>query len=712
MTTATVTCPLCEATCGLHVDIEDGQVRRVRGNPDDPFSRGFICPKGASIGSLHHDPDRLHTPMIKKDGRHVPATWDEAFALIAERLPTVISDHGNDAVAVYLGNPGAHNLSAALYNRVLVKATGSKNIYSASSVDQMPKHLTAGYMFGHPLTIPVPDVDHTDYMLLLGANPLVSNGSLMTAPDMRGRLKAVQQRGGRVVVVDPRRTRTADVADEHLAIRPGADALFLFALAQVLFEEDLVTLGQLADHVAGLEDVRALAKPFSPEAVSGHAGVAAEDIRRIARELAAAERAVVYGRIGTTTQQFGTLSSWLVDVVNVLTGNLDRRGGAMFTTAAAGQESTGRPFRHARWHSRVRNLPEVIGELPVATLVDEIVTPGPGQVRALITVSGNPCVSTPDAARLDAALDELDFMVALDVYLNETTRHADVILPGPSPLARSHYDVLLNQLAVRNVANWSEPALATDVPEEWITMVRLAAVLLGQGADADVAALDDFIAADVCKRGGIDPALVAERRGPARLMDILLRSGPYNLTLADLEATPDGLDLGPLQPRIPEVLSTASGMIELAPGAVVDDVPRLTRWLDSPPAEMVLIGRRHLSSNNSWMHNLTTLVRGENRCTAYLHPDDAARLAVEQGSDVLVRSRVGEIRLPAEITDSIRPGTVSVPHGWGHGQPGAQASVAAAHPGANSNVLTDPLDLDEPSGTAVLNGIPVTVEPV
>ncbi|HWU32393.1 MAG TPA: molybdopterin-dependent oxidoreductase [Marmoricola sp.] len=715
MTTATVTCPLCEATCGLLVDIEDGRVGKARGNPADPFSKGFICPKGASIGALHHDPDRLQTPMIKRDGRHVPATWDEAFELINARLPQIIGEHGNDALAVYLGNPGSHNLSSTLYNRVLVKATGSKNIYSASSVDQMPKHFTCGYMFGNPLTIPIPDVDHTDYMLLLGANPLVSNGSLMTAPDMRGRLKAIQKRGGRFVVVDPKRTRTAEIADEHVSIRPGTDALFLFSMVNVLFAEGLVALRNLDGHVNGVEDLRALAEPFAPEMVSGHTGISADDIRRLTREFAAAESAVVYGRIGTTTQQFGTLSTWLVDVLNVLTGNLDRPGGAMFPLAAAGQENNAsgnkRAFRHDRWRSRVRNLPEVIGELPVATMADEIATSGPGQIRALITVCGNPSVSTPDAARLDAELANIDFYIALDVYLNETTRHADVILPGPSPLARQHYDVLFSQFAVRNFANWSEPAVESSIPPEWQTMIRLGGVLMGQGANADVAALDDFIAMDVAKRAGLDPSVAQGRVGPARLIDLLLRSGPYDLTLADLEAAPDGLDLGPLQPRVPQVLSTASGAIELAPEAIVSDVPRLVMSLDEVPAEMVLIGRRQLSSNNSWMHNIATLVRGENRCTAHIHPDDAQRLGIADGVDVLVRSRVGEIRVPAEVTDSIRPGTVSVPHGWGHGQPGSRGTVAAEHAGVNSNVLTDPLLFDEPSGTTALNGIPVVLEP-
>ncbi|GAA3806630.1 molybdopterin-dependent oxidoreductase [Nocardioides panacisoli] len=719
MTTATLTCPLCEATCGLRVTLDGDRVTGVRGNPDDVFSHGYICPKGASLGALHEDPDRLRTPMVKRDGRHEPATWDEAFAVIAERLPAVIAEHGADSVAAYLGNPSVHNLSTSLYARVLLKALGTKNVYSASSVDQLPKHFTAGYMFGHPLTIPVPDVDRTDYLLMLGANPLVSNGSLMTAPDIRGRLRGIQQRGGRIVVLDPRRTRTAEAADEHLAIRPGTDALFLFALVQVLFEEGLVTLGALDGLVEGMDRVEAWAKDFAPEGVEARTGIAADDVRRIARELAAADSAAVYGRMGTTTQEFGTLASWLVDVLNVLTGNLDRPGGAMFPLAAAGQANSapgaGRPFRHDRWQSRVRGLPEVIGELPVAALAEEIRTPGAGQVRALITVCGNPCLSTPNAAALDAALDGLDFMVSVDVYLNETTRHADVILPGPSPLARPHYDIALYQLAVRNVANWSVAALDSDVPQEWRTLLRLAGVVAGQGPDVDITALDDMVAADLAGRAGVDLADVGGRVGPERLIDVLLRGGPYDVTLADLEASPDGVDLGSLAPRLPDVLSTPSGRIELAPEPIVQDVPRLVDSLAAAtgdPGGMVLIGRRNLSSNNSWMHNITPLVRGENRCTAQIHPEDATRLGLLDGGTALIRSRTGEVKVPVEVTDVVRPGTVSVPHGWGHDLSGVRMAVAETHAGTNSNVLSDDLLLDAPSGNAVLNGLPVEVAPV
>jgi len=717
---ALVTCPLCEATCGLSVTIDDDaagrRVTAVRGDADDVFSHGFICPKGASIGALHHDPDRLRTPLVRRDGELREASWDEAFAAIDAALPGIVAEHGRDAVAVYAGNPSVHNLATALYGPVFYKALGTKNFYTAGTVDQIPKHFSAGHMFGHGLTIPVADLDRTDHLLLLGANPLVSNGSLLTAPDMRGRLRALRERGGRFVVVDPKRSRTAEIADAHHAIRPGTDALLLFALVHVLFAENLVALGHLSAHVAGVEEVRAASAPFTPEAVAPATGLSAAAIRGMARELAAAERAAVYGRIGTTTQAFGTLASWLVDVLNVLTGNLDREGGAMFPLAAAGQANAraGRSrkgFATGRWRSRVRGLPEVMGELPIATLADEITTPGAGQVRALVTVAGNPCLSAPGSARLAEALAQLDFMVSVDIYLNETSRHADVVLPGPTPLERPHYDLVLYQLAVRNVANWTPAALPTDLPPEWQTFLRLTGIVSGLGPNADLAALDEFVAGEQAKRLGVDPALAAGRTGPERLLDLTLRAGPYDLTLADLEAAPHGVDLGPLRPRLPDVLGTASGKIELAPEPILADVPRLTAELTRPTDGLLLIGRRQLGSNNSWMHNLAPLVRGSNRCTMQLHPTDAARIGLTDGGLAQVSSRTGKIQILVEVTDAIRPGVVSIPHGWGHDLDGVRTAVATAHAGVNTNLLADDRLLDALSGTAVLNGIPVEVAP-
>jgi anaerobic selenocysteine-containing dehydrogenase len=732
------TCPFCEATCGLEVETDGGAVTSVRGDERDVLSQGFICPKAFGVKQLHDDPDRLTTPLVRRDGELVEASWDEAFEEIDRRMSPLLAEHGRNSVAVYIGNPNAHNLSSLAYGPVWLRALGSQNVYSASTVDQMPKQVSAGLMFGTMLSVPVPDVDRTDHLLILGANPLVSNGSLLTAPDMRGRLRRIRERGGKVVVVDPRRTRTAEEADEHHFIRPGTDALLLAAMACTLVEEDLIEAGRLTEHLNGLEQVTALVRDFSPELVAGACGIGAEEIRRMARELAAAPGAAVYARIGTCTQEFGTLASWLVDVLNVLTGNLDREGGAMFPLAAAGQRNSsgvsgsGKGVRLGRWSSRVRGLPEAFGELPVACLAEEIETPGDGQVRALVTVAGNPVVSTPNSDRLETAIESLDFMLAIDIYVNETTRHADVVLPGPEPLEKSHYDLALYQLAVRNVANFSPPVFESSGPAEWEVFLRLAGVFAGQGPHADGAALDDLVISTLVQRevgdpgsrvAGREPAELLEglepRRGPERVLDFMLRVGPYGdgfgaepmgLTLDVLERSPHGVDLGPHRERLPDVLRTPSGMIELAPEAIVADVERLQGALARElNGGLVLIGRRQLRSNNSWMHNLPALVKGKDRCTLHVHPDDAQRLGLSDGGRAVVSSATGQIEAPVELTDGIMPGVVSIPHGWGHGAPGVRMGVASEHAGVNSNVLSDESQVDPLSGNAVLNGIPVEV---
>jgi anaerobic selenocysteine-containing dehydrogenase len=737
------TCPFCEATCGLEVETEGDAVVSIRGDADDVLSHGFICPKAYGLKELHEDPDRLTKPLVKRDGELVEATWDEAFHEIDRRLTPILEQHGRNSVAAYIGNPNAHNLTALVYGPAWLRALGSQNVYTASTVDQMPKQVSAGLMFGTILSIPVPDVDRADHLLILGANPLVSNGSLLTAPDMRGRLRAIRERGGKVVVIDPRRSRTAEHADEHRFIRPGADAHLLLGIAWTLVEEGLDDPGPLARHLNGLDEVRELMREFPPERVAPACGIAPDEIRRMARELAAADRAAVYARIGTTTQEFGTLASWLVDVLNVLTGNLDREGGAMFTRAAAGQSNSrgaggsGKGVRLGRWSSRVRGLPEAYGELPVVCLAEEIDTPGEGQVRALVTVAGNPVVSTPNAGRLERAIESLEFMLSVDIYVNETTRHADVILPAPEPLEKSHYDLALYQLAARNVANYS-PAVfdadGTGQPDEWQIFLRLAGIVSGQGPNADVDALDELVARTLIQRElpDRDPdevlAELQPLRGPERVLDVFLRGGPYDLTLADLERNPHGVDLGPLEPRLPEVLRTPSGKIELAPEPIVADLDRLRSSLErgeerrrgAGPAStgariqnggMVLIGRRQLRSNNSWMHNLDALVKGKDRCTMHVHPDDAARLGLDDGGRALVRSVAGSLEAPVEVTDAIMPGVVSIPHGWGHDAPGVQMRVASEHAGVNSNLVADESLIDPLSGNAVLNGIPVEVAP-
>jgi anaerobic selenocysteine-containing dehydrogenase len=730
--TAIRTCPLCEATCGLRLELEGDRVVSVRGDDDDVFSRGYLCPKGALFGELEADPDRLRTPRVRRDGVLVEATWQEAFAEVARRLRPIVAEHGPDAVAAYLGNPNVHNLSGQLYLRPLLKSLRTRNIFSASSVDQLPKHVSCGTLFGDPLAIPVPDIDRTELLVVLGGNPRVSNGSLWTAPDLPGRLTALQRRGGRLVVVDPRRTRTAAKADLHLAIRPGTDALLLAAIARTLADEELIAVGDhLAPHLDGLDEALARLAPFTPERVAAICGIDAGTIRALARDLAAADRACVYGRLGTTTVRTGTVASWLVDLVNVLTGNLDRPGGAMFPRPAH-HRGPRRPFRTARWTSRVRGLPEAIGELPVATLVDEIVTPGDGQVRALLVVAGNPVISTPDGERLDAAIAGLDLVVAIDPYVTATSRHADVILPPPGALHRSHYDLAFTGLAIRNVANYSPPVLEdTDGPDEWEILLTLAAIALGQDPPVDVDAADTFVARTLVETLVADEtariatrdadavmAALGDRRGPDRLLDLLLRAGPYGegfgadpdgLSVAKLEANPHGIDLGPLEPRVPDVLSTASGRIELAVPLVLDELSRLEAQLDEVPDGPVLIGRRHLRTNNSWSHNVAGLAKGQQLCTLQVHPDDADAFGVSDGGTARVRSRAGEVTVTVEVTDDLRPGVVSLPHGFGHDLEGVELSVAREQAGVNSNVLTDRDDVDPLSGTAVLNGIPVEV---
>lgn len=729
------TCPLCEATCGLEISHRNGEIVRIRGDRDDVFSHGFICPKGSTLAKLDRDPDRILTPLIKRDGTHEPASWDEAFALIEDKLTPLVTEHGPHVVGLYLGNPNVHSMSGLLYVRALVKMLRSRNVFTAATVDQMPKHVSSGYLFGHPDLIPVPDIDRTGYLLMLGANPYESNGSLATAPDWPGRLEAIRKRHGKVVVVDPRHTPTAKASDEHIPIRPGTDALFLFALANVIFAEDLADLGRLEGMVDGIDELASLVEPFSPEAVEAATGVAATTTRRIAQELTVAPSAAVYGRMGTHTTEFGTLASWMVDALNTITGNLDRPGGAMFPRPAHEQPRARRGFTTGRWSTRVRRLPERRGELPVSALAEEILEPGDDRIRALVTIAGNPVLSTPDSDRLDEALRGLDFMVSLDVYLNETTRHADVILPGTTPLRRPHYDFAFYGLSVRNVANYS-PALfdlPDGTPDEWEILLRLGTTLTGQGSNPDVGAIDDALLGMMIGAAVADPDSRIYGRspeeifhstdggsGPVRVLDFLVRTGPYGdgfgedpegLSLEKLEAHPHGIDLGPLEPRLPDVLRTPSGKIDLAPEALATDVERLRAASHrGPNGGFSLVGRRHVRSNNSWMHNIDVLVKGRERCTLQINPEDAARIGVTPGGRAKVSSPAGSVVAPVEITEDIMPGVVSLPHGWGHDYEDTALSIAADRPGINSNRLSTG-DMDPMSGNAVLNGIQVEVVP-
>ncbi|CAN3129400.1 molybdopterin-dependent oxidoreductase [Mycobacterium sp. smrl_JER01] len=725
------TCPLCEAMCGLAIQVRDGRVSSVRPNKDDVWSRGHICPKGASLGALHEDPDRIRHPMIKVDGQWREVDWATAFRRCTELLTPVIEHYGIEAVTAYTGNPLAHSFSLARYSGVLLGLSGIPLSYSPGTVDQWPKNLSSHLMYGGWWSFPVPDIERTDLLVIMGANPAASQGSLLAAPDVMSLIGAIRTRG-KVIVVDPVRTATADRSDEWLPITPGTDAALLLGVAHTLFDEGLVNPGAVGPYLDGLDIVGAVATDWPPERVADVTAIPAERIRRLARELAGTSRAVVYGRIGTCNQEFGSLASWLVDVVNILTGHLDVPGGSMFPTPAAWTITTqpipgledGAPV-FGRYRTRVRGAKEVLGQVPASCLAEEIATPGEGQIKALITVAGNPVLSTPAGHELDRVLPGLEAMISIDLWLNETTRHADVILPGPSPLEQPHHDDLILNFAVNSIANYSPPVFTRadpGAPEEWEILIRLTGLCTGTPAeDVDVTALDDGFFDYLCFTQGLDGAEIRalyDHGGPERILDLTLRTGPFGdrygqkpdgLTLDKLKTLPNGVNFGPMVPRVPEVLGTTDHKIRMAPDYLLDDLPRLARRLTREPRDLVLVSRRHLRSNNSWLHNVGPLMKGRDRCTLLMHTDDARRRGLSDGQRVRVRSVSGQLEVAVEVTDAIKPGVVSLPHGWGHGMAGTRLSVANKSPGVNINVLSPPDFLDQPSGNGALNGIPVTV---
>lgn len=691
-------CHLCEAICGLVIETEGADIVSIKGDKSDPLSRGHICPKAVALRDLHEDPDRLRMPVKRlRDEAGQDSwqeiSWDEALDTTASRLAQIIIDHGEHAVGIYMGNPSVHNYGMMTHQGNLFQHIRSNNRFSATSVDQLPHHLTSLWLYGHKLLIPVPDVDHTDYLLMLGANPLASNGSIWTVPDVKKRLKTLTARDGKLVVVDPRRTETAAIASEHQFIRPGTDALFLLALLNTVFRENLGNPGVLDAFTSGLDEVAGAIEDFTPEFAAAHTGVEANAIVRIAREFAAADKAVCYGRMGVSTQAYGALCQWVIQLINIATGNLDRPGGSLFASPAVDTLMTSSPGGHGRHLSRVRKLPEFDRELPAACLAEEISTPGQGQIRALFTGAGNPVLSTPNGRHLDGAMETLEFMVSLDPYINETTRHADIILPPTSALEHDHYDVSFHLFAVRNTARFNEAVF-----------------------DKPAGSLHDW---EIFNQLGNRVAKLLDRSQqpvmpPYEIIDLGLQMGPHSsagLSLEQLRQSPSGIDLGPLRSQLPERLATPQKTICCDVPEAMADLHRLLAEFQQPDAsDFRLIGRRHVRSNNSWMHNYHRLVKGRDRCTLMMHPQDMAKQGIEPGGWATLSSRVGSVVVAVELSEDMMPGVVSLPHGYGHDRHGVRLQIAATHAGVSCNDVTDEQYLDVLSGNAALNGVPVAID--
>lgn len=701
-------CHLCEAICGLEIVTEGEEIVSIKGDKNDPLSRGHVCPKAVALQDIHTDPDRLRKPVkrLRHEGagdEWVEISWEEALDSTAQKLVEVTQKHGNDSLGVYLGNPSIHNYGMLTHAPVLFKHLKSKNRFSATSVDQLPHHLVGLWLYGHKDLFAVPDIDHSDYFLIIGGNPLASNGSLMTVPDVRKRLKAIQARGGKVVTIDPRRTETAEISCEHHFIKPGTDAVLLLSILNVLFSQNLTRTEAYGDWVLGLESIADVVKPFTPDIAAKVTGIPAETVVEIATSLAKTDRAVCYGRMGVSVQAFGALCQWAIQVINIVAGNLDKPGGVLFPVPAVDSVAHSNPGGFDRFRSRVRGLPEFGGELPSSALAEEILTEGEGQIKAMFTGAGNPVLSTPNGAQLDKGLESLEFMASLDPYLNETTRHADIILPPTSPLEHDHYDLGFHGLAIRNTTRFNPPVF--DKPE-------------GSLHDWEIfTALGERVA----KLLDSQPVPSTE---PRNIIAMGLANGPYSAnqgsdiatTIEKLDANPSGLDLGPLQPSLPGRLKTQDQKIQCDQPQALGDVDRLWTQLVDPVMtesssddELVLIGRRHVRSCNSWMHNYKRLVKGKNRCTLMIHPDDASRLQLENGAMATVESRVNSVEVAVEVTDELMPGVVSLPHGFGHGRKGIRTAIASEHAGVSVNDLTDELLIDELSGNAAVNAVPVTI---
>lgn len=687
-------CHLCEAMCGLEIKTEAGKVASIKGDDKDPLSKGYVCPKATAIEDIHTDPDRIRKPMRRQGDQWLEISWQEALDLVAKNLVDTQNEFGNNALGVYLGNPTVHNWGMMTHGANAFKHLKTRNRFSATSVDQLPHQLMCYWMYGHQALVPVPDIDHTDLVIIVGGNPMASNGSLWSVPGFRLRAKALQKRGGKLVVIDPRRSETADISDQHEFIKPGTDAFMLLALAREIFNNQWINTGHLSEHVVGLKEACDAVQPFTLELAEAQCNVSAATIKQLAYDLSHTQKASIYGRMGISVQEFGTICQWAIQLLNIITGHLDVPGGYTFSLPAVDTiwGPMSKPGHFNVWQSRVRKLPEFSGELPCSVLAEEILTPGEGQIRALVTGAGNPVLSTPNGAQLEQALESLSFMVSIDFYVNETTRFADVILPPTSPLEHDHYDLALSPFAVHNVAKYS-PAVfekPDGAMHDWEILTAL-----GES---------------VSELQGLNPV---PSFPPEMILDMGLKSGPYQeqLSFQALKDSPHGIDLGAHKSQIPERLVHEDKMIRCAPEAVLADLNRLLQTRQQNSAgEYRLIGRRHVRSNNSWMHNYHRLVKGKGRCQLIMNPEDAKQSGYSDGQSVVVSSRVGSVEAVLSLSDEMMAGVVSLPHGWGHGRKGTRSAIANEHAGVSVNDLTDDQFLDSLSGNAALNGVVVSIE--
>ena len=697
------TCTLCEAMCGIEVTTRGQEILTIKGDRDNPFSQGYSCPKASALKDLYDDPDRLKTPVRKEGGKWVPISWEEAFSYAAEKLHGIQQAHGTNAVGIYLGNPNSHNMGSMLFGPYFYRALKTHNRYSATSVDQLPHHIVCRKLFGHMSQIPIPDVDHTDHFMIIGGNPLASNGSIMTVPNVKKRLKGIQKRGGKIVVIDPKQSETADISCEHHFIKPGSDVLLLLAMINTLYRKNLTNCETIRQYVPDIDGIEQYTASYTPERVAQYTGISAQGIEQLVIDFCQADSAVCYGRMGASVQVFGTLTQYLIMLFNILTGNLDRRGGMMFTQPAADILAVAGPGSMGKYSSRVRGLPAFGGEYPVSCLAEEITTQGEGQIKAMVLGAGNPVLTTPNAEQLDQAFEQLEFVVAIDFFVTESTRHADVILPPVTGLERDHFDLVFHNFAVRNFVTYSEPVV--EVNDEHLTDWQIYLSLAEK--------LDELNGKSTQHYESL------WNKKPSGIIDDLLRNGKYGkgehaLTLDKVKANPHGIDLGPLQPALPEAILHEAKIIPLEFDYFMGDLPRVERHffgteVATEDAPLMLIGRRHLKTNNSWLHNSPRMHKGNNRCTAQIHPTDAQTYSIKDGDKVVVTSRVGRVAVEAEVTEKIMPGVISIPHGWGHDKNGINWQVASQNAGANVNALTDEMAVDELSGNAVLNGVPVSI---